>query len=394
MAVILTYQAFVVLSWRRSIIDPSTRRVRVLLKLLLVLAIVACYSSFVQGFTVYRVIYGAISYIGFMGALAFATTVVTEKRRTQFLRLTVALGVVSCLGLLLDYETGWFDFLPHQGGTGIDEQLALGDLRRASFLFAAPTVVYPFISFSLVAAAILVVLRPGLISSSGLILLLFIAPISIFFTGSRAQFFLAAGFAFAISIILIRQVTKGVLVSLILTFVLVFPAIVAAGIKVQTPDIPQLSMLIDRYGSGSFEKDAEGNDERYEEWARGLDLFVEAGGEFFTGIGICSSCGMVDDGRIATSHYESTLFQAFSEAGIVGLVVRFYPGVLAIIVLIYRSRLEWKLRVILVLWFAFYFLSVGTSPTAGMYHTQFIYFTAVGLALQMRSIGLDRQEVA
>jgi hypothetical protein len=208
------------------------------------------------------------------------------------------------------------------------------------------------------------------------------APLGIFLTGSRAQAGLVVDLLLGIYIWSLWHFRRP---ALIWIGVLV---ILAGGFVVKefSAEIYQIDQLSERY-SDLTDSQAEGNDTRFITWKAGFDLMTSPPGfETIFGSGLGRTMGMVDDGMLSTSHYESSLFQAFSEGGFLGVLVRYLPAFMAIFVLIRKMRKDSHLVTLLLLWMVLYCFSVLTSPTASAYHIQIAYFSAVALAFELERV--------
>jgi hypothetical protein len=300
----------------------------------------------------------------------------------MILAIASCVGVLGSVGLLVDYFTGWFSFLPRVNEYNTLLEAELQSVRRAAFFFGTSTVIFPYLSFSLLAAGLRLLLTEGRRGAVIFAILCILVPVSTFFTGSRATFFLCALFTLLIVVMFVSALRPKTLV-LAAVVVCVAPMFFWS-LNFRLPDIPQVSLLTERYLDAASDEDS-GNDLRFKVWSDGLQLLTGPGPNELIGVGLGSSIAM-EDGHQTTPHFESSLFQSFSEGGILGLLIRYLPGLVAIIFLITKRRLDQTVTLSLLVWFLSYFIAVSTSPTAAALHTQFVYFFAVGLAFEVHRL--------
>ena len=335
--------------------------------------------SIILGLGMLRVAYGAIGYIGFVGGIAFSHVILKKNYFLDILNVFFWLGLFCSVGVIFDYYTPYFDFLPRSGGVGIEEQAANDYLRRASFLFGTSTIVYPFLSFCVISSAMQFLRFHVLIYFLRFLLLAMIAIGAMYLTGSRAGFFLMLTLFGGVLFFVSQAFSNKIKLFFAFFAVFVFPLVIYFALEVFNQ-----GEMADRYSS-TFTSDSEGNDHRFYVWQLGMQLFGDFGLVSIIGKGLGSSLGMIDDGYAYTSHFESSIFQSFSEGGVIGLFLRFFPILVMIFVGLYRRRSLAPVEKILFFWVILYFLSVSTSPTAGAYHTQFVYFLVCGLLLSNKT---------
>lgn len=368
-----------------SYAPPGRTAIKSLLAIVLISTIVSTASSLIQGMSAHRILYAIIAYCGFIGALGYAQSVYTLRKFNSVYELVAIMALICCCGLIMDYFTGYLDFLPRASDIGIDEQLHGDHLRRASFLFGTSTIALPYISFGIVASLFLRQDRTRIIHALYAPILLCVAPFAIFLTGSRSQLYLLLLLYFFLFLIFFR--------SLLSPKVIIYGAAVVIALSnlnsINFVSYGQISTLLERYETG-YEANAESNDVRFDGWGKGARLITDFDINSITGIGIGSSLGMVNDGHRITGHYESSFFQSFSEAGIFGLIIRYAPFVYAVFLLLTVKNKTTK-HLLLGAWFIVYFLSVFSAPTAGAYHTQFVYFFATGLTILLTKSSVYRE---
>lgn len=356
---------------------PEERRrllpIKRLVTSLLLITTILILASYANSLTTYRILYGAVGYTGCVGFMVVPVGMRGQTRTDTLLRVAAYVGIIGCLGLITDYFTSYCSFLPRVNEYTAAFESRMESLRRAAFLFGASTIIYPFLSFSLLAAAILLKGSGGRKGAALMFALCLLVPAATFLTGSRATFLLSASFAVVCLTLLSRSMRGYTAVMFTLVVLVCISAVPGAIVQ----HIPQASMLIQRYQEAS-KVDAAGNELRFSAWKDALQLFTTLGWDDAVGVGLGSSIRM-NDGRQQTSHYESSFFQSYSECGILGLVLRYFPGVIALWTLLFKRRAELSIQVLGTAWFALYFMNVSTSPTAAALHTEMVYFLTVGV---------------
>ncbi|WP_170164747.1 O-antigen ligase family protein [Thiocapsa rosea] len=358
-----------------SLIGSSS--VRKLGSILIYLIVFAALLGLANGLSLIRVAYGSIAYVGFMGMMVFASLVVQRKMLHTVLNTFVFLGLFIGCGLIFDYFTSYLSFLPRAADLSITEQLDGGHLRRVGFFLGSVNVGFPFLSFCLVAAALVLKKRrnsAALLRYSSLLLVLILGT---YLTGSRSSIMLLISFAMILTVLAF----KGLSLSKKFQFFIYAAAALPFVMTYASSFVFQADMLMARY-SNALDQSALGNDLRYVVWQEGLALFQDAK-LYVVGNGVGSSLAMIQDGFTSTGHYESSFFQSFSEAGLAGLVIRYFPGVYCIWLLIFRGCRISFVEKSLLLWLVFYVVSVSGAPNAAAYHTQMTYFFVVGLSLHV-----------
>lgn len=339
--------------------------------------------SLIRGLSLHRVLYAVFAYAGFASGLLFVRSVVALGRITALFRLLVALGAFCSAGLLWDYFTPVFDFLPRAADAGFGEALHYEVVRRAAFLFGASTTIFPIVSLSILAAFVLLISDDSAGDRCLAVTTVLLAPAGLLVTGSRAQVLLGGlmvGGGGLLTLFYAKRRRYWVAAGLL--------ALVAC-LAWERVDllVGQEAILASRYADPFNARD-EGNAWRYSRWAEGVTLTRQASiGEWMVGIGLGSSMGMVDDGFPTTTHYESSLFQAFSEGGVVAVAVRYGPVVLAMAIAVRWVLRRSKWSTLLLLWLLLYLLAVTIAPTAGAYHTQLALYIVVALTFELRSNG-------
>lgn len=339
-------------------------------------------SSLIQGVSAARLAYALIAYGGFAAFLLFGHAALSLGRLPSVLRLLVVLGTFSGLGLLVDYLSPVFDFLPRSAALTFAEAAGGEFLRRAAFLFGASTTIFPFVALTVLASFLVLDHDPRrsvrLLALANLV----VVPAGLAVTGSRAQLVLCAALFVCVlagKAVYLRQAGFALLAAGIL---------VAGGYWAldRWASSAQGDLLASRY-SDQFAEDAEGNDARYANWRAGGELLLAPPGlDSVFGVGLGRSMGMIDDGEPPIPHYESSLFQAFAEGGVLALAVRYGPALVGLWFTLGPLLRGSFVAYLLFVWIALYCVSVTVAPTASAYHTQVAFFLAVMLSLAVRQV--------
>lgn len=341
--------------------------------------------SMALGLSATRVVYSLMSYFGLLGFLYFSSLVSCDKERFTVYKAIAILSVISSIGLLIDYFTRIFFFLPRASGIAIEYLDFHGITNRAAFLFGASTTVVQFQAFGLMVSALLCARR-----YSSLRFLLFMSVaclnlVSVYLTGSRSAFFIQVFFFF----ILFFVATSGRFGSLHRIFMLVSVVmIVFLGF-----DFRAFSIFEDNWErfSAVLSSQDEGNSHRFTRWLEGLSLMGTLTPEWFFGNGVGSTNGIIVDGFPTSTHFESSVLQAFFEGGFGLVFLRYYCALVAIWVFFSRSKKKTREQWALVIFLVVHFVSTAVAPTFGAYHTQMVYFLASGLliSLSLSSAGTE-----
>lgn len=358
--------------------DPSSQsasRLLLLIAVMVVCTIVATLFSISNGIQAYRLSYGLIAYIGFMPLVLLPFLLLKFSKPQYLFNIIIVVGVFSGIGLILDYTTDILAFLPRS--EEVSEAAKLLTVRRATFLFGAPTTIYPTLSFAMAMLMYLAIEQRGFFRRFAYFALIALMLVGFILTGSRSQVVLALALLALGSVGWVyysKDRVFGIFVLCASVVALTFASSYGLG-KAQ-----QGEYLFDRYKS-AFSKENAGNDVRYEEWSKGFELITTNMAVATVGVGIGSSAAQIEnDGYEATSHYESTLFQSFSEGGIFGFLLRYAPGFFALFFLLFSFQQKSYLRFMIGVWLMTYFASIFSAPTAAGYHVQATYYIAAGLA--------------
>ena len=329
--------------------------------------------SLMRGFSLMRVGYAFFAYVG-LSVFLLTNRIFEDEGKLDTLHKTLFfLLIVASVGLLIDYFSDALQGIPRAEMSNDLEDLSLGHLRRASFLFGASTLVYPFLSFCFV--AIIVYYRKLGAPRIGLLWLL--VTLGLFVTLSRAAIVAWAILTIFLGIVWISQR---------MSIGRVFKIMVSIGLIlfVATFLMPNISLqsdlAIERL-SDPFSSEDNSNQVRIEYWLLGLKLF-NFSPELIFGYGLGSTMGQIPDKMPVFTHYESSFFQAMHEGGLFGLLIRYLPAVVAYWMFLKnknaRRRLDLKMYAA---WLFVYLFVIFLAPTAGAFHNQLVYFYVCGLLI-------------
>ena len=331
------------------------------------------FSSLIMGLSLDRVFYGFLSYAGMLGYLLFSLLIAPHRTRYRLYKFSASLGIACMVGIIIDYYSDFFEFLPRSSGITEDYLQEHGIYKRAAFLFGASTTVLPFASFSLISIAIICANNRGILSFALLNLAGFLFMFSMYLTGSRAGLYLMLTcylFSLWAATDGLRASTRWISAFL---FIATFSAIGFSNVN-----FADFLGNTDRFAS-AFSAQDEGNSNRFMRWSQGLDLMLTPRAEWVVGNGLGSTIGGFNDGIETSTHFESSVFQGFYEGGILLLIYRYLATFVAYSSFIRGFRQRTTETSVLAIWIALHFFATATSPTFGAYHTQMVYFIACGL---------------
>jgi hypothetical protein len=260
------------------------------------------------------------------------------------------------------------------------ERYSIGNQRRGAFLIGGSTTVYPVLSIGFLAN---VLFFSGLKKANKKDLLLvitnyFIIWLGAFFSLSRTPLLLTTAMCFYA---LADRYSIGRLKNLgrQLIFIILIVCLVLAMPQIQLKLFQQIDVnAVTRFNLG-FSEENHGNLIRYLMWQEGLKLFNDPDAWIGYGVGT-SSLGARSyiNSELSRSHYESALFSAFSEGGILGVLTLLLPYIVIIIV----ARQTPKSGVFIV-WSCLIMINLFAAPISG-YTTVLPCFIAMGLCLSFR----------
>lgn len=339
--------------------------------------------SLALGLSPSRVIYGLLAYSGLSGYIYFALLAAKDNKRIKIYIAISLISAVSSAGLIFDYYTDIFRFLPRLDELTLDYLERHDLVKRAAFFFGASTIVFPFQAFGLLSVAFICARQAAAIS---FILYNGFAATTIFsmyLTGSRAGFYLIL-ITYLVGYRVATQGASSVIRHLLILFFAT--SLLLSNFKVF--DYEVFTAQADRYIYALSDQD-EGNSHRYARWIEGLELMTTISPEWFFGHGLGTTIGKFDDGITTATHFESSVLQAFYEGGFGLIIYRYLAAIVAIA--IYASRFRHRTRETTALAFliALVTLSTVVAPTFGAFHTQLVFFLSSGLLI---SLSLQRRE--
>ena len=285
-----------------------------------------------EGLSVKRCLYAIIAYIGF-APYAILPVIAHKYGKLQGLLRLISLVSISCaIGLILDYFFNLSAFtymsLGADPGGGTLERYDFA-LTRAAFPFESPSTGYGFLSLGFLFTYLLygeaTTVRERFIWLCGVLIIL----LGGLLTATRSIWLL---FGIWLIAIIVSEATKGLRFKN-LTLLIFLVSVTIILIKPFSSKLDQADVLLERARTAVSES-GEANSHRYNRWRQGLELITSFNTETFLGHGLGTTMGQVNDGFNAHTHYESSFFQSFYEGGIVGLLVRYFGYVAALISLL------------------------------------------------------------
>ena len=362
----------------KSLSSKEWLSLQLLVLMMLSSILLMVFLAFVYNFTVYRIVYSAIAYIGFIGAISFVLLVVEKDRLFNLFLFVSLLSFFSCMGLVLDYFYDFLYFLPISHGLTMEMEMEMeGYLRRSSFLFGTSTVVLPFIGMGLVFVTILAIVYKAYRYDLFYFVYMMISLFGVFLTGSRTQFIL---YCFLLLISYIVFFTKRHLAGISSFFVMLILFIYVFDGMFSFFDAEQLKIIITRYINPLDATEA-GNNTRFDSWLLGIKSITEMDFTQIFGVGLGSSFGMINDGRSSTGHFESSLLMVLHNTGLLGAIVYFSPLIFALYYLIIKRIKNSFLKILIFSWFLIYSISILVAPSIFNYHISLSFFIMVGLSL-------------
>lgn len=346
-------------------------------------AVLALIALAIIGLSPVRVAYALVAYIGFLPFVLLPLACLKANRELFLIRMFALLGVFSGLGLIIDYTTDLFGLLSSILGGFLpfelwSERYAYG-LKRATFFFESPSNILPIMSLCLMCLFILWFKSERVMERVLCALGVSIVMVGLFLTQTRAQWLLGGLFiVFALFIGVSSGSRKNALSVFLISILMLSVVAVGSSLFFQTSD-SQSEYVFERIDSLLF-FDPEDQSVRLSRWQDGLNLFTSPSVYSILGYGIGTTMGQVADGFAAQSHFESSFFQAFYEGGLLGLIIRYLPWLVALWFLVRQRKRRSLFRRLLYLWLVIYFFSVLVAPTAGAYHAQISYFVVLSLS--------------
>lgn len=335
-------------------------------------ALLLSLHSLLLGYSLMRVGYAFFAYVG-LSSFLLASRIIEEERKSIALhKILFILMIASSIGLIADYFTDFLLGFQRAENNDLDD-LLLGHLRRASFLFGASTLVFPFLSFCFVAS----IVYYKKLSKLAIGLLWLVVTAGLLVTISRAA--IAAWTVLSI-LLLIAWLSQRVSVTRLLKIMVSIGLIFIVSFFVFPNFLLQADLFTDLL-SDPFSAEEKSNSHRLQRWSFGLKLFSFSP-EMVLGHGLGSTMGQISDAMPIHTHYESSFFQAMHEGGVFGLLIRYLPALVAYYMFLKskyaRSQLDLKMYAA---WLFTYLFVIFVAPTAGAFHNQLVYFYVCGLLI-------------
>ncbi len=314
------------------------------------------------------------------------------KRKSKLIKrilvFTILLCNITSLGIVYDFSGGLIN-TPFIGNrivalekeSGTVQHKLRGGQRRGSFFIGGSTGVYPFLSLGILSSLILFHLereKDKYIWQS--IVNLFLVWLGCLFSLSRAPLFLATTLSlyclskFFLFSKLKKLQRRIIFIGLIFGFILVIP-IIQEQLQQQ---LNRDTISILQSGLSPQEK---ANYKRYYAWYEGSLLFTDL--DSWIGYGLGTSNLAVQHHKLLPrnqyrSHYESSIFSTFSEGGIIGLCILFFPFIIIII-----SSKSNPHKDIFLVWSAMLLLNLFAAPIYS-YSSQIAYFMGMSLCVSLK----------
>lgn len=298
-------------------------------------------SLFIRDIPLTVVIYRLFTYFSFYTCVYLFAYI--KRKHKLFKKLLISIIILSniiSVGIIYDSLGGLVDIpvlgqrlVKWEQKSGILQNKLRGGQRRGSFFIGGSTSVYPILSLGILSSFILFNLEGEKRKYLwGAILNLSLVWLGCFFSLSRAPLLIATAM---IAYLILRffllsrksKTQRKVLIGILLLLVLGTTPILQEKLykKINAKAVNILS-------SGLSEKEL-ANYKRYYAWYQGILLFTDS--ESYIGYGLGTSTVAVKNNKLLrydqyNYHYESSIFSAFSEGGIVGLIVILLPFIIII----------------------------------------------------------------
>ena len=296
----------------------------------------------------------------------------------------VSVGIIyDSLGGLVEFPILGERLVEWEQDSGVLQHKLRGGQRRGSFFIGGSTTVYPILSLGILSSMILFHLQGEKRKYLwGTILNLSLVWLGCFFSLSRTPLLLVT---VIICYLILRffllsrksKLQRKLFISILCLLVLVATPILQAKLyeKINAKAVNILSTGL------SAEEIA--NYKRYYAWYQGVLLFTDP--ESYIGYGLGTSNLAVKNNKLLrynqyNYHYESSIFSAFSEGGIVGLIVILLP----FFIIIFCSR-KTPHRDIYIVWSFLLVTNLFAAPIYG-YPTQLAYFMGMSFCLVLKPV--------
>ena len=313
-----------------------------------------------------------------------------HKLIKKILIFIIILSNIISVGIILDSLGGLVEIpilgqrlVKWEQQTGVLQNKLRGGQRRGAFLIGGSTSVYPILSLGILSSAILFNLEGEKRKYLwGTILNLSLVWLGCFFSLSRAPLLLATlmiGYLILRFFLLSRKSKsqRKLLIGILCVIFLIVTPMLQAKLfeKINSKAVNILSSGL---SAGEL-----ANYKRYYAWYQGILLFTDS--ESYIGYGLGTSNVAVRNNQLLrydqyNDHYESAILSAFSEGGIVGLIVILMP----LIIIIFCSH-KTPNRDVYIIWVFVLVINLCAAPIYG-YPSQLAYFMGMSFALVMKPV--------
>ncbi len=348
-------------------------------------------SLFIREIPLFVVVYRLFNYFSFYPLVYFLAYL---KRKHKLLKkllvFIIILSNIISVGIILDSLGGLVEIpilgqrlVKWEQETGVLQNKLRGGQRRGAFLIGGSTSVYPILSLGILSSAILFNLegeRRKYLWGIGLNFSL--VWLGCFFSLSRAPLLLATamiGYLIARFFFLSNKSTsqRKLFIGILCVIVLVATPVLQSKLyeKINNKAVNILSSGL------SAEELA--NYKRYYAWYQGILLFTDS--ESYIGYGLGTSTVAVRNNQLLrynqyNDHYESAIISAFSEGGIVGLIVILMP----LMIIVFCSK-KTPNRDVYIIWVFLLVINLCAAPIYG-YPSQLAYFMGMSFTLATKPV--------
>jgi hypothetical protein len=334
------------------------------------------------------ILYSAITYFSFL-PISYLFLIISSNSSLlkQILKFLIYICMFNSIGVILDGAIG-IDNLPFipKGISSALSAINTVDVTgetRGSFFLGSATSIFPLLSIGTLCSLVLTKLDKSFKSSVIALLSLFFTWLAFFFSFSRGPLLfgsLFTAFAFLSLINSNRKINSATKV-LTLMFMAFFILILAVS-DIQELFLDQLSPFQRQRFETILSAEDRGNEARLNHWSEAISLFGNP--EAWTGYGLASSnirMGELYQYDIKT-HYESSFFLTFSEAGFAGIIARFAPA-------FYICKFAFgtfRMKTIFMTYTLLFTGNLLISPLINEYSVQLAYFLVLGICISVQNL--------
>ena len=352
-------------------------------------AISVIISFFIRDIPLTVIIYRLFTYFSFYPCVyLFAYIKRKYKLFKKLLIFIIVLSNIISVGIVYD-SLGGLVRVPDLGQrlikwekkSGVIQNKLRGGQRRGSFFIGGSTSVYPILSLGILSSMILFNLEGEKRKYLwGTILNLSLVWLGCFFSLSRAPLLLVTAMIcyLVLRFFLLSRKSNSQRKLFIAIFCLLFLLITPI---LQTKLYEKINTKAFNIISSGLSTGELANYKRYYAWYQGILLFTEP--ESYVGYGLGTSNVAVRKNKLLkynqyNYHYESSILSAFSEGGIIGLIVILLPFIIIII-----CSKKTPNRDIFILWGFLLVINLCAAPIYG-YPTQLAYFMGMSFCLVLK----------